>query len=320
MNRIKSVPPLQGAGQNLLLDYLDAIGMPWRMSIEDLKKRYGGWLFHMSRDPVIKIRTARPFMTGMKQHLTTRIDENVAPHLPATHFFCSVYHQPEARANFEHGYAELAAVLGKGESSVAANTIGSIWRFGASVCELTAWPPELQSDFGTNALHQREPWRESACNLTIHTGYLMPVSDAERADIAGFQEIARWLPQTDALPEPDPWRTPGGSEFVRNPEPDFAHCVGAIGTCPKGTSLIFFGTCLHLVKLADVESIEVERLRRAKGDAGSHLYIVVRRNGRAHAALHVCSAPGEDDLNDFSENLGARLGKPVSLFPYEYNC
>ena len=294
--------------------------MPWRMPVGELKRRYGGWLFHLARDPVIKIPTARPFITGMKHPLTTRVDESSAPEVPATHYFCGIYYQPDARANFERGYAELADVLGKGESSAASNTVGRIWRFGASVCELTAWPPELQSDASTNTLHQREPWREFACNLSIHTGYLIPANAAERANIAGFQEIARWQPQTDALPEPNPWRAPSASVFVRQAEPDFAHCVGAIGTCPERKSLIYFDTYLHLVALVDVESIEVERLRRAKGDAGSHLRLVVRRLGRANAALHVCSAPGEDDLNDFAEELATRLGKPVFLFPYEYNC
>lgn len=320
MNRSENADPLRVTNSNPLLDYLDAIDFPWRLPSAKLKKRYGGWLFSLANDPVIKIPTNRPFMTGMKEPLATRVYSDFAPHMPATTFFTSVYYQPDARANFKRAQGELTAILGAGRSSSALSTVACQWCFSTSVCELTAWPPELQHDTSTNSLHQREPWREFACNLTIRTGYLLPASESERAAIAGFREIARWNPQTDALPEPDPWRLPSAPEFIRQAEADFAHCVGAIGTCPQGTSLIFFNSHLHLVALSDVEHIEVERLRKAKGAAGSRLYLVARQPHRPAVALTVCSADGEDDLNDFAEKLAVSLGKPVSLLPYEYNC
>ncbi len=320
MNRSDRVDPLTTVNRNLLLEYLDEIGLPWRLPSKELKKRYGGWLFSLSRDPVIEVPTARPFIAGMKQPLSTRIYPDFAPHVPVSEFFSTVYHQPDARANFHRARNELAAVLGNGKRSSASNTVGRMWRFGASVCELTAWPPELQRDYSSNSLREREPWREFACSLTIRTGYLIPASESERVAIAEFREIARWLPKTDALPEPDPWSYPGAPEFARCAEPGFAHCVGAIGTCPQGSNLIYFNENLRLVPLADVEAIEVERLRKAKGSANSRLFASVRRPGLSSVSLSICNAPGEDDLNDFAENLAARLSKPLHLWPYEYNC
>lgn len=305
---------------NPLLDYLDTIDFPWRLPSAKLKKRYGGWLLSLARDPVLEIPTARPFMTGMKQPLATRIYSDFAPNAPVSEFFCSVYHHPDARANFKQGRGELAAILGPGKLSSASNTVGHIWRFGASVCELTAWPPELQRDTSTKSLHRREPWREFACNLTIRTGYLIPASADERAAIVGCREIARWQPKTDTLPELNPWSYPGMPEFVRQAEPGFAHCIGAISLCPQHSSLIYFDSHLYLVPLADIESIAVERLRKAKGAASSRLLLLTRRPGLTSAALTVCSAPGEDDLSEFAESLAVSLGKPLALWPYEYNC
>ncbi|RZJ84445.1 MAG: hypothetical protein EOO64_03815 [Massilia sp.] len=320
MNRSDRADPLNVANHNLLLDHLDAIGFPWRLPSATLKKRYGGWLLNLKRDPVIHISTERPFITGMKKPLATRIYPDFAPHMPVSEFFSSVYYQPDARANFERARSELETILGQGKRSSASNTVSRIWRFGTSVCELTAWPPELQSYTSNNSLHQREPWREFACILTIRTGYLMSASDDERAAIAGFCEIARWQPQSDTLPDLTPWTYPSAPEFVRYAEPSFVHCVGAVGTCPQRTNLIYFNSHLHLVALDHIEAIEVERLRKAKGSASSRLYFSVRRPGRSAISLNMCSAPGEDDLNDFAENLAGSLGKPIRLEPYEYNC
>lgn len=296
--------------------WLDAVGLPWRESRAKLIERFG-----VRRDPnyaweVIEVATAAPIAPGLIGPLSAQAFPGFPMDAPATGYSAAAWLEPDARRNLARTAEALAAALGPAAVGRSANVVTCGWRQGSASVRLTAWPADLQSDRGSIPAWEREPRLADACHIHIDTGWRAPLTDAERAAIKGFVEIAAPPSLRGYRAEEMAGRAAAESELdvVRAPEAGMAERLfGRIGLSADGATLIACADQLRLVPMAEVLRLEVDRLLPAKGGGGSTLRLVRRGWNGAEAWMTLAEAPGPDDLNALADRMGAAMGRPVAI-------
>ncbi|MBO9685100.1 MAG: hypothetical protein J7598_00680 [Mitsuaria chitosanitabida] len=98
---------------------------------------------------------------------------------------------------------------------------------------------------------------------------------------------------------------------------------------PEGVSisadkqLLFYqGRHLYVFPVGAVRSINVERMKPAKGAGGSWIEILIDgiEPGMPAKAVVAAEAAGADDLSQIASEIALALGAPLNLKPYSYDC
>jgi hypothetical protein len=295
---------------------LDAIGVPWRLTRAELEERFG-----VHSDPaylwdIITIETQRPFVEGLIRPLSVQAFEQFSPLVPASDFNGVVSLGSDARENLRRTSHELVRRLGDATASNSSNTIGWKWSFGAARLRATVWPPDMQHFPMTNPSHERDPRLITGCHLWIETGW-RPALTAEEAEwLTSFVPVSDILVRPAFQPNEPP--TQSELEFVREPEIGINHLIGHLGLSADGNALAFCHKQLFLVRMSDVVSFQVERLKRGRGPGGSKLYVECRTHYERYPTkrLLIHASDEVEGLNALASELSQICRKPFELSPY----
>jgi hypothetical protein len=306
-------------GDNPIRDLLTEAGVPWLWPRARLARHYGVRPHPAHSSDIIQIDGSQSFVDGLLWPLSTQVQPQFSPRMPALEFSSSASIGDDARENLRHVLEQLEPKLGAPTAEDNANSLGRRWRCGGAMLRIVVWPPELQKFPTVNPSHDREPWLKTACYLQTRTGYRLTASPAEIMQIESFAAVAD-IPgvQRDVA---DPPLGLGVSEYdieyVREPAGDMSRLSGRIGCSADRATLIYCAGTLVLVPMADVIEFNVHRRTPGRGQGGSSAYLRCRTDFRCVATkdLHIASSRGADDLNQFAATLAA-IGKPVNMGDY----
>jgi hypothetical protein len=306
--------------QNFLLDYFDAVRIPWRTAGATLMTQHGVRPHPVYQWDVVEIPTPYPMVAGLLWPLSFQVSKEISPTVPPTCFSAVAYLGPNAHDNFALTVDQLMRALGPGKEEGALNALGHKWICGLASLKLTAWPPEMQRYPMTNPAHERDPRVAVGCHISIETGYRPPASDMDRELVAGFVPIARLFAKDSRRLAPNALPAKESElEFVRQADASFDHCYGFVGTSSNRSTLIAYNHDLYVIAVADILQFEVIRIKPAKGSGGSWLRIRCRTVGSAQKYLTIASEGGADDLNERAAQIATATGKPLVLSPYDYD-
>ena len=252
--------------------WLDAAGIPWRLTRAELAERYGirpdpayGW-------DVLQMPTEHPLLDGLIRPLSAQAFRIISPRGPATQFSAITYFGDDARENVRRTARQLEPTLGRirlGEPS--GNTFGGRWTFGPASVRLTGWPKDLQSGARyTNPAEDRDPRLKSGCHVWIQTGYRLEPTAEERAWLESFVPLMRFQPEWQTKGEAIR-NTPGSEhhlQYARMLPEGFDHLIGQMGRSADGKVLILGVGQLYIVPMAEVVAVRFEQLRPARGPGG----------------------------------------------------
>lgn len=312
-------------GDNPVHRLLDAAGLPWRASRDDLTARYGVVQHPAYEWDVIELPSRPALVEGLLWPLSAQASPMFSPHLPATEVSGVTWFVDDALENLHRTVEALRPVLGDAEIVQQYNTVRCDWRFGAAAVRLVVWPPDRQMPDLDNPSHEREPRLATGCHLGIETGLKPAPSPRDVAWLAGFVSVAEVQPHPS--PEPaDPLTTAAPQselEFVRDPAGlDLAPLLGRVGHSADGQALIFCHRQLYVVPMNEIAGFHVERILPAKGSGGSWLEVECRTDyGDGETkSLTIAAAPEADDLNDVAARIAAVAGKPLKLGDYYHDA
>ena len=314
-----AILPIPPGGPNPIHQLLDDAGLPWREPRAAVEARIG-----ISHDPIYD-RDAVFFRDavqppGFLQPWRADLFERYAPDLPVVRFNALAWFADDAATNI-HRTAELfAARLGPATIGQEYNTLACRWQAGAASLQLQSWPPVWQSRDLTNAAHGREPRSETACHVTLLTGFRLPPSTEEARWVAAFEPIA------DTRPFLRPMRgglhntAPGDTEveYAREPPMELAALENRIGTTRARDALILCTHQLFVLSARDVLGFDVLRLLPAKGGGGSTLYVRCRTSCPAidHKTLQIAQDDDPDGMVPLGQRLGALFDRPCEVGQY----
>jgi hypothetical protein len=318
-----SIPtPAEIAG-NEIWQFLQSIDLPWCQSREVLKKRFGRRFDPDDSTPVTDVPVQLPLWQNLFEPLHFRHRDPCREDLPPTSFVGSLHIADKVDINFFHLKHGLEALLGAGDSASVANTIGWRWHDGPADISITAWPPELNTQYGENAYHTREPRLITACSIYINTGFQLKLSADEQHLLETVQPLLEKEPgSAGSVPSYTETRVEEHEmEFTRTSQTGVAALDTHICLSADGTTLVA-GTARHfrLLPVADLAKIEVDRCLPAKGSGYALLSVSCRTGMKACPVKHfrLAERAQADDFNDDAALLAKRLGIPFSLSDY-YN-
>lgn len=316
-------PPL--SGDNPVLAWMDAAGLPWRVSRGDLAARFGIRTDNPYQWEVVSLDVRPPPLDGMLRPLGFQAFERYNPTLPPERLSTHVWVEPDAEANIGHAAAQLARVLGEQPVLDRYNTRYVAWRCGTTLVSLTAWPAAMQSGPELfNPAHNRDPRLKTACSVSVQTGWRPSLSARERAWLDGFVPMGptrNWASTQSQDPAHRVLSAETLLEFMRNPPTDVDRFRGVFGLSSDRGALIACDGALYVVALAQVNGFEVTRTLPAKGGGGSELVALCDTGYMACPVkkVPVAQGSGADDLNGVAARLAAAAGKPFTLGEYGYD-
>lgn len=310
---------------------LDDRHIPWRESIGSLVARHGAgpdpW-FENRRDVVLATMEPPPF-PGLLRPLAFDTQPHFDPAMPPLGFSGYIwsgkrdrwFFPDRARASLKLAREAIAPALGPAIRHDSSSSVGWRWSFGTSSIEITAFPPRLQHRRWSHTGRWVDPRAETACYITIRTGFRTPCTAQERAWIAAFSAGIRLSDEFDAARIADAAPSPYALEYVRDPFPGFERALGQLGRSPDGSAVIFATDQLHIVPIRQAAHVHVERLQRARGSGGAFVTLACRSDfgDRPVKQLKLIGGYGcaPDALNDEAARIAAWLGVPCILGNYE---
>jgi hypothetical protein len=316
----------QDVAENPIQRLLDERGFPWRESQAALIARNGEgpdpWF---NRDRITFVDSEPPLLPGLLRPLHFEPSGRDDPSLPPLQSLGWAWSSRKpwwgsrAAASLELVRDSLEPALGRPAPNHTSNTRGWRWRFGPAWIEIFCFPPRLAlPPTGGEIPDRRDPRVGESCWIKLFTGYRPPCTPAERASIEAFEP---WLTLRESG---DPsWIIDSPPiqevlEYVREPFPGFERTMGRLGRTPDGETLIFSTTQLHVVPVAQVDHVHVERLRPARG--GGHAAMSFACHGdfgdRPVRRVFLAGDPDCDGLNDLAGRVADWLGRPCVLGEY----
>ncbi len=252
--------------------------------------------------------------------------ERYNPAMPPERLSTHVWVEDDAEVNIDHAAAQLARVLGLRQVVDRYNTRRAEWRWGTTLITLIAWPPAMQSGPRlANPAHERDPRLETACSVSVQTGWRPLLSQRDRAWLDGFTPMGQtrnWISAQSQDPANRVLSAETLLEFMREPPADVSRLHVKFGLSADKEALIVCDEALYVVPLQVVSGFEVRRTLPAKGRGGSELCTMCD-TGYAECpskTVPVAKGSGADDLNEMAADLAAAAGKPFTLGAYDYDC
>lgn len=296
--------------------WLDRAGFPWREMRAALAVRYGVRPEPAYQWDVIAVPTEPPLLSGLIMPPSAQAFGHICDLVPAVRFSAATWFGRDARENMRRTAGELEPHLGRVKIARENNVIRARWRFGPSSVALVAWPPDLQGDYGgSNPAHERDPRLDTACHVTIETGYRPPLSAVER----GWVDRLRMV---DELEKPgvrsvrDIQDTPGSEgdlEYVRMLPGDGERLIGRIGVSDDGLGLIFCTSQLYAVPMAEVMQLRLDSSSPGRGGGGEWLSLECGREAGGTKALPLAAGSFGRGLDAFGATLAQKLGRPYEV-------
>ena len=273
----------------------------------------GVWL-RESR-PLLPVNTLWPWFW--------RRDERYAASLPPVEFSTHVWLGDDAKENIEAALHMLSRVLGPTSIQARYNTLEATWHDGARSVQALVFPPGKNLGKSNNPSHDREPRLKTACHVSVRTGYMPPLTLEEmRAAKTAKLHVAL----DGVLPSAFPTAFSGPPvhtlEFARRPEPSMNELAAGVSISADKELFFYQGRHLYVFPVGAVRSIDVVRMKPAKGGGGSWIEISVdgiRPESPAKSVV-AAEAAGPDDLSQIASEVAVALGKPLNLKPYAYDC
>ncbi len=274
----------------VLWDWLDAHGVPFRLTGAELARRFGARPSGVAGGAV-QLAPDRPLF-GMATELTAFY---VEPDICSTELVAGLRPGTEAKGNLDTVVRAISAEFGAGENASASNTIGRRWTFGRASVEATVWPPELNP--GPNARHAADPGAVSECRLVIAPAWQPPVSAADLAAIAAMRPVG-WVP------EAGPFNAPRMAVWPDELGP----FRGGIGPAPDGALIIAArpGLC-RIVAAARLVRITHHRATPARGPGWAAVSVEYLEG----PPLSLLCRSGSGDLLTEARALAAALALPL---------
>jgi hypothetical protein len=335
---------------NIIQTFLDAAEFPWRATRAELAAKFGFAKCHFSDWDYVAV----PMQSALSPHLIRplyywefgRQDEDI----PQLSYQGDFWVSDDARANLAAAYEILAASLGKPILCDTSNTLGWQWQSGPSCVKIICFPPDLnveyRSEFGPNSFHQREPRLETACSISVETGFRYGCTVQEQDWIAQFSaalelpviplaDYAGYVPQAPGfLPRiartifRDGTRKPASLldavaarrisqtelAYARQPIPDALRLHGMAGLSADGSHLIWVAGQLMIVPLADIKSVELTRIARARGADHALLQLICQRSPTTpEIPCWFLNGDREHSLDEVAPHLAALLDRPLKI-------
>lgn len=306
-------------GTNLIQHLLDEYGLPWREPRRDVEARVGispDLLY--GRDALFFPDASRP--PGFLQPWRADVFERYAPDMPVVRFSALVWCDGSTSGNIERTADHFAGRLGPALVGQECNTLVCRWQSGTASLQLQSWPPAWQDRELGNEAHAREPRLETACHLTLLTGFRLSLSAEEERWVADFQPVAETRPFL--RPEPGGLRdtapTDTEVEYARDPAGYLSQVENRVGCPPGRKALILCTHQLFVLPARDVLAFEVIRLLPAKGGGGSTLLVRCRTTcpGVAYKTLHVAEDGDPNGVTRLGRELATLFDTSCEVGPY----
>jgi hypothetical protein len=321
------IPPLnpESLGSNPVLAWLDAVRLPWRLTRGALAARFGIHADNPYHWELVPLDVRPPPLDGMLWPFCLQAFACYNPAMPPGRLSTHVWLTDDADTNIEHTAAQLAKFLGTRPVDYRYNTRTIMWQSGGASVTLTVWPPAKQSGPQmVNPAHDRDKRLNTACSVTVQTGWRPPLSRQERTWLDGFEPMGptrNWIPARPGPAFGQGLFAETLLEFTREPPVDLDRFRDAFGLSAGGDALISCEEALYVIPLAQVRAFEVSRTLPAKGGGGSVLSALCETGYAACPTkkLPVAKGAGADDLNAVAATLAAATDKPLTLGDYDYD-
>ncbi|MFV0476182.1 MAG: hypothetical protein ACK5MQ_18550 [Pikeienuella sp.] len=316
--------PWAPGGANTIQDLLDREGLPWRLNRRELIERFGETSHPAYRRAQIPITPAPFGLSGLIYPVSPDVHTMPRPDDAPLSFSGSIWIGRDPMANLRHAHAQIAAKLGPAPIIRASNTVFSRWTAGPAQLSLTIWPKELQTYPTRNDAHARDKRLKTACSISIETGYRRKMSEQESAWLRSAAPLAEIrgakAPTLTALWASQP--TSGNREFMREPPAESGDFLGRISLSADGAALIICAWQLHIVPVARIEALQLQKVRPARGGGGAYLSLVFQPMGSdRESCLTLSDAFAEmDALDDLAARLGEALDRPVRIPEPTLDC
>ena len=294
---------------NRIHRFLEAAGIDGRESMASFIERYGVTRCPWLEIDVVIVGAGARLLRGLLRPPDFHYRPEWAVTQPPLQFHGLVSVAPDWQANLDAAWHDLTAQLGPAEEVDNANTRGRRWHDDGAEIVIRSWPPEIQFP-STNYMHERDPRTETACHVTIATGYRPECTPAERKLLDSFREMAR-LPIA-------PRRISDGPnqyelEYYRTLPMDLGHLVGRIGRA--GDSLFWARTHLHAVPLEEIRRVALIRCRpgRGPGYGAVELVCASAAAGGYEKSLQLGYDPAMDGLDAWAAALADCLERPLAI-------
>jgi hypothetical protein len=310
-------------GRNPVLDWLDAVALPWRSSRGDLAAQYGVHTDNPYQWSLVPLVVRPPPLKGMLWPFGFQAFPRYSPAMPPVTLSTQVSVGEDAEANIRSAAADFARYFGACAIVDQNNTRRVAWRWGSASVTLTVWPPHMQSGpKPDNPSHIRDPRLVTACAVTVRTGWRPPLSPQDQIWLHGFVPMGMTRNWTRAEPQAEFGQTNVAElqlEFLREPPAEVTAFRGAFGLSADRQALIVCEDSFCVIPVAQIEALDVIRLRPAKFSGGSTLSV---RCCTGYAAfptkiVHVAQGEHADDLNDIAVQLAGAVGKRLTIIDYD---
>ncbi|MET3602086.1 hypothetical protein [Martelella mangrovi] len=319
--------PWTPGGENTVQDILDAVGLPWRNTTEEIIARYGLTHHQAYERKQSPIEPCPLGLDGLIYPLSPEFGAFYNRDQVPLSFSAVLWGKHSPIANIEHAEHQLSKLLGNGHICKRWNTYDVTWRSGPASISATVWPEWYQDWPAPNPAHERDKRLQSACTIRVQPGYRRPMSDQEREQLRSFTPFAR----SKGLVAPDTleklWsRAPDttAQDYIRLPPTDQDNFLRQIGFSGDGRSMIICGGQLHIVPLEHITGFTLFKLLPAKGPGGAGLSLTYRPPGvnlerdRTIGLMESCE--DMDDLDEVTYQLSERVGRPVTCPEPQYDC
>lgn len=222
-------------------------------------------------------------------------------------FWCDVWLQSDVRANHVAVAERITSAIGPGTDTSVSNTVETTWAVGFVTVRALSFPLELQTDMGSNPLHQAHPelWLRTQVDISTSMANPSPLPElTERRVAATWRrpvEVSQ-LPVCDAQIV-----RPHGLDIVGTPISGCEIWADEHWVCTAATRLS------AAVRRASIVALDHEVATPARG-AGSTTLVARLADGRSHVLLH---GPRYDDFDRLAPELADFLGVDVRRDEYE---
>jgi hypothetical protein len=329
---------------NQIQALLDRWELPWRDTRREIEQRFGVHTCPWSNLAVVALPRSSATLTGLLRPFSYWHRDVEPADYPPLWLSGSLWVAADAMTNLEAARAQLEPLLGIGQSDDTSNTRSWVWQDGPAKVRIIAWLPNLQSDFGPNAWHEREPRLATACSIEIETGSRIACSDYELEQLRGFipaialptPPLAEWL--FGKQPQRGWWAgllfeklhaggnpsllekvaaaaiSPAEQPFIRLPTPNFEEIHGKAGISPDGEMLILCNGRLMLVPLSAIADVHMIILDKARGPGRKIIELRCRHDARVQGiALNVIETALELPLEKTAHALADLIKSPLTV-------
>jgi hypothetical protein len=323
LSRVPTINPAPDG--NPVRAWLDAVGLPWRVSRGDLAVRFGIHADNPYQWELVPLDVRPPPLDCMLWPFSFQAFAHYNPVTPPARLSTHIWLADDAEANIEHTATQFARFLGARPLKDRYNTRSVMWQWDAASVTLTVWPSAMQSGpQPTNPAHDRDKRLNTACSVTVQTGWRPPLSPQDRNWLDEFKPMGSTRNWTPARPGPSFGNGLFAEtllEFMRDPPTNLDRFRDTFGLSAGGDALISCEDALYVVPLSQVRAFEVTRTLPAKGGGGSALSALCETGYAACPTKNVPVArgAGADDLNDLAAKLAAAADKPFRLEDYDYD-